>query len=130
MSYKPATYNSVSPYLIVQSVEATLSFLKQVFLNSEELRCIPNPSGGLMHAEIRIDDSVIMLADAVPPEIQAQTAHVHIYVEDVDACYQRALQAGAESLQAPVQKDDPDKRGGVRGPSGINWWISTQQNTA
>jgi uncharacterized glyoxalase superfamily protein PhnB len=47
-------------------------------------------------------------------------------VADVDAAYQRALAAGAESVQAPVKKDDPDKRGGVKDPGGTTWWIATQ----
>jgi uncharacterized glyoxalase superfamily protein PhnB len=66
-----------------------------------------------MHAEVRIDDTVVMLADgalAWPPI----TSHVHIYVPDVDATYKCALEAGATSVQAPVKKDDPDKRGGVK----------------
>lgn len=59
----------------------------------------------------------------------AVTAHVHVYVRvyvpDVDATDQRALGAGATSVQAPVQKDDPDKRGGVRDAGGTTWWIAT-----
>jgi uncharacterized glyoxalase superfamily protein PhnB len=51
---------------------------------------------------------------------------VHVYVPAVDATYQRALAAGATSVQAPVKKDDEDKRGGVRGPGGVTWWIATR----
>ena len=78
-----------------------------------------------MHSEVRIDDSVVMVAD--PAEgWPAIGAHVHVYVRDVDATYRRALDAGAESVQEPTKKDDPDKRGGVRDAGGTTWWISTK----
>jgi PhnB protein len=79
----------------------------------------------LMHAEVRIGDTVLMLADSADgwPSIPA---HVHIYVSDVDAVYQRALAAGATSVQEPQKKDDADKRGGVKDSGGTTWWIATQ----
>ncbi|MCA9869364.1 MAG: VOC family protein, partial [Anaerolineae bacterium] len=85
----------------------------------------PRPDGKLMHAEVRIDDTVVMLADSVegwPPV----PSYVHVYVADVDAVYQRALEAGAESVQEPVQKQDEDKRGGVKDSGGTTWWIATR----
>lgn len=78
-----------------------------------------------MHAEVRIDDTVVMLADATadwPPV----PSYVHVYVPDVDATYRRALEAGATSVQEPVQKDDEDRRGGVRDAGGTTWWIATR----
>jgi PhnB protein len=123
--YKPPSYNSVSPYLIVQGAEATLDFLKQVF-GAVELRKLPDASGRVMHAEVRIDDTVLMLADSAPPDWLAVAAHVHVYVSEVDTIYQRALDAGAVSVQAPIQKEDEDKRGGVRDSGGTTWWISTR----
>jgi uncharacterized glyoxalase superfamily protein PhnB len=53
-------------------------------------------------------------------------AHVHLYVQDVDAAYSRALAAGAIAVQEPVQKEDEDKRGGVKDPGGTTWWIATK----
>ena len=78
-----------------------------------------------MHAEARIDDTVVMLADSAPnwPPVPS---HVHVYVRDVDATYSRALAAGATSVQEPVQKKDEDKRGGVRDAGGTTWWIATR----
>lgn len=67
-----------------------------------------------------------MLADAAP-QWPAVPAHVHVYVPDVDATYSQALAAGASSVQAPVQKGDEDKRGGVKGAGGTTWWIATRQ---
>ena len=122
-AHKPAGYSTVSPYLIVSGASATIDFLARVF-GGTELRRLPVEDGWVMHAEVRIDDTVIMLADAVPdwPPIGA---HVHIYVPDVDDTYRRALEAGATSVQEPVQKDDEDKRGGVKDDGGTTWWIST-----
>jgi PhnB protein len=125
MSFKPENYNAVSPYLIVNGAQATIDFLVVVF-GARPLRIIPGDSGKIKHGEVRIDDTVVMLADAIEGW-PAVPAHVHIYVADVDATYARALQAGATSIQEPVQKDDPDKRGGVQDAGGTTWWISEQR---
>ena len=122
--YKPDRYSSVSPYLIVDGASATIAFLQRVF-GAVELRRYPDASGRLMHAEVRIDDTVVMLADSTeswPPV----PSYVHVYVSDVDAVYKRALDAGATSVQAPVKKDDDDKRGGVKDAGGTTWWIATK----
>ena len=89
---------------IVNGAGPTIDFLTRVF-GATELRRIPGAPGKLMHAEVRIGDSVIMLGDAVPPAWTAVPCHVHIYVPDVDATYRRALEAGASSVQEPVQKE-------------------------
>ncbi|MCI0376608.1 MAG: VOC family protein [Gemmataceae bacterium] len=122
--FKPPGYTTVSPYLLVDGASRTIDFLVRVF-GAVELRRFPDAEGRLMHAEVRIEDTVLMLADCTdkwPPV----PCYVHIYVPDVDATYQRALEAGAVSVQAPVKKDDPDKRGGVKDAGGTTWWISTK----
>ena len=123
-SYKPNNYNTVSPYLVVDGARATIDFLKRVF-DAVELRQFSDATGKLTHAEVRIDDTVVMLADGGDgwPPIPA---YVHVYVRDVDATYRRALEAGAISVQEPVKKDDADKRGGVKDAGGTTWWIATQ----
>lgn len=123
-SHKPEGYPTVSPYLIVTSASATIDFLTNVF-GAQELRRMPNENGKVAHAEVRLDDSVLMVADSAPGW-PAVPAHVHVYVRDVDATYQRALAAGAESVQEPVQKGDEDKRGGVKDAGGTTWWIATR----
>jgi uncharacterized glyoxalase superfamily protein PhnB len=122
--YKPAGYSTVSPYLIVDGASDTIDFLVRVF-GAVELRRFPGAAGKLMHAEVRIDDTIVMLADGAAdwPPI---AANVHVYVADVDATYQRALEAGATSVQEPVKKDDADKRGGVKDTGGTTWWIATK----
>jgi uncharacterized glyoxalase superfamily protein PhnB len=124
MSYKPDDYSTVSPYLIVEGAAATIDFLTRVF-GAVELRRFPDAEGKLMHAEVRIGDTVVMLADGGggwPP----LPSHVHIYVRDVDATYRRAIEHGAVSVQEPVKKDDADKRGGVQDAGGTTWWIATK----
>lgn len=123
--HKPVGYSSVSPYLIVDGAEATIEFLKQVF-DATDIRRFPTESGLVMHAEVRIDDSVIMLADAPPPDRSAVPAHVHTYVRDVDETYRKALRSGAVSVQAPKKKDDADRRAGVTDKGGTTWWIATK----
>lgn len=123
-SFKPDNYNSVSPYLIVDGASRTIEFLTTVF-DAVEIRRFADADGKVMHAEVRIDDTVLMLADGAdgwPP----LAAHVHVYVTDVDATYQRALAAGATSVQAPVKKEDADKRGGVQDAGGTTWWMATK----
>lgn len=123
-SHKPEGYSTVSPYLIVDGASETIEFVVRVF-DGVPLRRFADESGKLVHAEVRIDDTVVMVADGVegwPP----MPTHVHVYVADVDATYRRALEAGASSVQEPVQRDDPDKRGGVKDAGGTTWWIATK----
>lgn len=122
---KPDGYSTVSPYLVVDGAVETIAFLQRVF-GAEELRRFPDDSGRIIHAEVRIGDTVLMIADPGPPDWPAVAGHVHVYVEDVDASYREALSAGAESVQEPVQKEDEDRRGGVRDAGGTTWWIATR----
>jgi PhnB protein len=93
---KPTGYSTVSPYLIVAGAQRVVDFLRRTF-DGQELRRFERPDGAIMHTEVRIGDTVVMLADAGegwPPV----PAHLHVYVEDVDATYRRALHAGAEPV--------------------------------
>ena len=123
-SYKPSNYSTVSPYLIVNGASRTVDFLKNVF-DAVELRRFPDAAGRLMHAEVRIDDTIVMIADSGegwPPV----PSYVHVYVRDVDATFRRAVEAGATSVQEPVKKQDQDKRGGVKDAGGTTWWMATK----
>jgi PhnB protein len=122
-SHKPSGHSSVSPYLIVDGASGTIEFLKRVF-GAEELFRLAD-GGKVHHAEVRIEDSVVMLSDGGAGHLP-QPAHVHVYVPDVDATYRQALEAGASSVQAPVKKQDADKRGGVKDSGGTTWWIATK----
>ena len=122
--YKPAHANTVSPYVIVAGATATIAFLETVF-GGKVVRAIPGEGGKVNHAEVQIEDSVVMLADG-QEGWPALPAHVHVYVRDVDAVYASALAAGATSVQAPVKKDDEDRRAGVTDTGGTTWWIATR----
>ena len=101
MAYKPEGYTSVAPYLTVNGAQNTIDFLIRVF-GAQTLRMIPGGEGKIAHGEVRIDDTVIMLTDAV--EGWPTTAsHVHVYVEDVDAVFERAVAAGATITDGEVE---------------------------
>lgn len=126
-SYKPEGYSSVAPYLITENAERVLEFLREA-LGATPLRRFEDDDGGIVHAEVRIDDSVVMLGQA-GENWPAQRSHVHVYVSDVDAAYERAVERGGEAIQAPAQREgDPDRRGGVRDPGGNTWWLGTQMS--
>lgn len=123
MGWKPDRHSAVSPYLVVADPAATLDFAIRVLGGTELLRHT-RPDGSIAHAEVQIDDSVVMVGGAMPGW-PAQPSNVHVYVPDVDTVYAAALDYGAESVQAPAQKDDPDRRGGIRDQGGTIWWIAT-----
>jgi PhnB protein len=124
-NWKPAGYSTVSVYLVVDGAQRVIDFLKQTF-DATDVRRFDNADGKIMHAEIRIDDTVVMIADAGGP-YPAFPVWLHVYVPDVDAAYRKALAAGGVSVQEPIQKKgDPDKRGGFKDPAGNTWWVSTQ----
>jgi PhnB protein len=124
MTFKPDGYTSVAPYLTVNGAKGTIDFLVRVF-GAERLRMISGNDGRLAHGEVRIDDTVIMFTDAVEGW-PATPSHVHIYVEDVDKTFERAVAAGAAIVKQPVQEGDSDKRGGFTDAGGTTWWVSTQ----
>jgi uncharacterized glyoxalase superfamily protein PhnB len=82
------------------------------------------PDGSIMHAEVRIGDSVVMLADAAPKD-STFPAMIHLYIEDTDAAYRRALDAGAISLREPADQFYGDRSGGVKDRFGNHWWLAT-----
>ena len=123
--WKPAGYPSLSPYLICAEPEAVIAFLQTVF-GAEVVRRFDRPDGSLMHGELRLDDSVVMVSGGAT-EFGATVVHLHLYVPDAQAVFDRAVAAGAEVLRAPErQSEDDDLRGGFRDPAGHTWWVATQ----
>lgn len=124
-TWKPVGYSSVSVYIVANGAQRVIDFLKKTF-GAADLRRFDNPDGTIMHAEVRIEDTVVMIADA-GGAYPAFPVWLHVYVPDAHATYKKALAAGGISVQEPVQKPgDPDLRGGVKDPCGNTWWISTQ----
>jgi uncharacterized glyoxalase superfamily protein PhnB len=124
MNFKPEGYNSVSSYLLVDGADLVIDFLKTVF-GAKELRRFADESGHIRHAEVRLDDTVLMIADCTD-EWPPVPSHVHVYVRDVEEVYRRALAAGAIPVQEPLRNGDDDLRGGVRQPGGVTWWIASK----
>ena len=120
----PDGYHTVTPYLIINGAAAALEFYKKAFGATESLR-MPGPNGKVGHAEIRIGDSIIMVSGAGARE--TMTAFLYVYVDDVDSTYQRALQAGATSLEEPWDVLYGDRRGMVRDHWGNTWQIATHK---
>jgi uncharacterized glyoxalase superfamily protein PhnB len=125
VDWKPQGYSTVSVYIVAQDAQKVIDLLKKTF-GVTALRRFDTPDGKIMHAEVAIGDTVVMIADA-GGNYPAFPVWLHVYVEDVDATYKKALEAGGVAVQEPVQKEgDPDKRGGFKDPSGNTWWVSTQ----
>jgi uncharacterized glyoxalase superfamily protein PhnB len=115
------TYRTVTPYLVVPDAEAELAFLKAAF-GGTEANCQRNPDNTVMHAEIRIGDSLVMLGQAGGPW-KARPAALYLWVEDVDATYARALHAGATSESEPEDKPYGHRNAGVIDKNDVTWWI-------
>lgn len=119
----PEGMQTVTPYLIVPGVARLIEFLKVAF-GAKETGRFDMPDGTVMHAEVRIGDSNVMMGDAGGPHAP-QPAHLHLAVPDVDVVYARALKAGATSVREPANQFYGDRSGGVKDPGGNTWWIST-----
>jgi PhnB protein len=118
-------FHTVTPYLIIPDVEQFIEFLKNAFGATETFRAVGSAGG--IHVEVQIGDSKVMIGGG--RNGRAMPAMLHLYVEDANAVYQRAIEAGGESLGAPEDKGDGDLRGGVRDPFGNEWYITTHLHT-
>lgn len=129
----PEGYHSITPYLVVNDAAGAIEFYKTAFGASELMR-MAAPNGRIGHAELRIGDSRVMLADEFP-EMGARSArtiggspvHIYLYVEDVDAVTGRALAAGAKELRPVKDQFYGDRSGSIEDPFGHVWHVSTHQ---
>ena len=129
----PAGYHNVTPYLIVRNGAAAIEFYKKAF-NAVELMRFPGPGGKIMHAEVKIGDSPVMLADEMPDEghVGPQTlggvgVSMMLYVEDVDKQFAQAVTAGA-TVKRPVQDQFYGDRNGILvDPFGHVWTLGTHK---
>jgi len=123
--FKPSGYTSVSPYFIVNGAQRLIDLLKNIF-GATELRRYDMPDGSIMHAEIRIDDSVIMLGDS-SDKFPAVPVVIHVYVPKIDETFEKAIKAGCEVVERPKQQEgDPDRRGTFKDFAGNMWSIGAQ----
>jgi PhnB protein len=120
----PEGYHTVTPYLVVDGAEKVIRFMKETFGAQPLFEPMTRPDGKIMHAEFKIGDSIVMIAD-VSERAQATTDALHVYVPNVDAVYQKALKAGASSLMEPMDQFYGDRSSSVRDPAGNRWHIGT-----
>ena len=127
----PDNYPRVTPYLIVDGGDAAIGFYKSV-LGATERGRMDGPDGKVGHAELEIGDSLVMLADE-HPEVDAfgpksvggTPVSLHIYVEDADSTFERAIDAGAKQLQPVEDKFYGDRSGSFEDPFGHHWNVAT-----
>jgi PhnB protein len=125
----PEGYPSVMPYLLYEDSDAALGFLVDAFGFTEKLR-LTDDGGRVNHAEVQMNDGVIMLGTPPgdyknPAKLGGTTQSVYVYVDDVDAHYQRAKQAGAKIVREPEDQFYGDRNYGVEDPEGHEWYFGT-----
>jgi PhnB protein len=130
----PDGYHSITPYLVCKGASKAIEFYTRAFGAKETVR-MPGPEGRVMHAEVKIGNSILMLADenpergAVAPQTGtlARSASIMFYTEDVDATFKRALDLGASSIQTPTDMFWGDRMGNLMDPFGHQWAIATHK---
>ena|SRR6266496_1513509 len=129
----PEGYHSVTPYLIIKGAADAIEFYKRAFGASELFR-FPAPDGKIGHAEIKIGDSPIMLADEStemgyksPQTLSGSPVSIMIYVEDVDSVFNQAVAAGGKVKQAVKDQFYGDRLGTLEDPFGHVWHVSTHK---
>jgi PhnB protein len=129
----PRGYHSVTPYLACRDAARAIEFYKQAF-GAAELMRMPAPGGKVGHAEIRLGDSRIMLADEyhemdfLAPDTRGGTpVHLHVYVRDVDGMVERAVAAGAKLIRPIEDKFYGDRSGSLQDPFGHVWHLATHK---
>lgn len=128
----PAGYHSVTPSIIVRDAAQAIDFYRRAF-GAEEVSRMPGPGGTIMHAEIRIGDSIVMLGEEneqwgtrSPLSTNGNPGSLHIYVDDVDAAFARALKSGA-TVRYPLEDAFwGDRYGKVADPFGHEWGLATR----
>lgn len=120
----PEGYHSFTPYFVVDGAAEFIAFLKKAF-GAEEIMRMPAPGGKLGHAEVRVGDSVLMLADGHPPEHPIRQLNGLLYVADCDSLWRQAIAAGAKSAREPENQFYGDRMSAVVDPWGNYWSIAT-----
>ena len=128
----PEGYHSLTPYLAIEGAAQAVEFYKKAF-GAKEICRIPGPGGKLMHAELTIGDSHLMLSDACPEmggspgpkALGGSPASVHLYVENVDAVFNQAVAAGAQVKMPPTDMFWGDRFGKLTDPFGHEWSLAT-----
>ena len=127
----PEGYSTIQPYLAVDNAAEAIDFYQRAFGAQERYR-MPGPGGSIMHAEVQIGDSVVMLSDPFPQasttppkQLGGTSVSIMIYTEDTDSLYKQAIDAGSESLMEPDTMFWGDRMSSVKDPFGHSWTIMT-----
>lgn len=128
----PDGYHTATPYLTINNASAAIDFYKRAF-GAKELCRMPSPDGKIMHAEITIGDSHIMLADESsasetksPQTLKGSSTGIFLYLEDVDAAFKQAVKAGAKETLAPQNMFWGDRFGRLTDPFGHRWMLASR----
>ena len=119
----PDGYPTVTPYLMVADAAKFIAFMSTVF-DAKTTEQLMRPDGKIGHTELRVGDALIMLSEASQSH-PATPVMLHVYVEDVDAAFERAVGAGGTVVAKPTNQFYGDRSGGVKEPSGNTIWIAT-----
>lgn len=123
MTKIPAGFETVTPYLTITDVAHVIDFLQTTF-NAEVKDKIANDDGTIMHAELKIGSSMVMMGE--PEEKDSlMPGSLYVYVDNVDETYKKALEAGAKSIREPEDQFYGDRNAGVKDSSGNIWFIAT-----
>ena len=120
----PEGYHTATPYLVVKGADKTIEFLKKAFGAEPAFEPMTRPDGKIMHADLKIGNSHVMLGEA-SDQHPAMPGMVHLYVANVDAVYQRAVAAGGISAMEPTDQFYGDRGSSVTDPSGNHWYIAS-----
>jgi PhnB protein len=122
-------FHSLTPYMIVRGAAQFIEFVKAAFGAEEKLRVPAQEGGRIMHAELKLGDSMIELSDG-SEQYPPRPAAIHVYVPDTDGAYRRALDAGATSLHAVEEMSYGERSGSVKDPFGNYWYIATHHGAS
>lgn len=122
---RPEGYHAVTPLLSVRDASRLIDFMKKAF-GATEIYRFNSPDGNVMHAEMKIGDSVVMLGEAEKNSPPMPIA-LYLYVNDTDATYRKALESGGEKIGAPEDMFWGDRVATVKDIAGNRWWIATHQ---
>lgn len=121
----PSGFHTITPYFLIAQVDGAIEFYERAFAASR-LLYMKDEEGDVLHCELKIGNSVLMLREAGHPMGNSFGA-LFLYVDDADLWFQRAVDAGARVLKSvEAHVEDGEKRGAVQDPYGITWWIATQ----
>jgi PhnB protein len=121
----PEGFHTITPYFAIKNAASAIEFYQNAFGATVMLR-VANPDGSIMHAEIKIGNSMLMLSEAHSDTQMDSPVSMFLYVEDVQAFAKRAVAAGATWVEQLKKFDeDGDLRGGLKDPFGFTWWIAS-----